>query len=167
MGDALRKTTWAGGYGSRIALRLSGTTANLAFVPRDDVHQHPRGMICPSSASSLVPSRKERAQGRPDATIAPAASCARDKRRKHTSEYRYAETFRPSLRNGFAAYSALSPVSGLLATVARRVSSANLIPASEDQDHTPLPSVSAAFVNCADTSIAPHPTFVTTAKRPS
>jgi hypothetical protein len=32
--------------------------------------------------------------------VAPAAPCARDKRRKHTSEYRYAETFRPSLRDG-------------------------------------------------------------------
>jgi hypothetical protein len=35
--------------------------------------------------------------------------------------------------------------------------SQDLIPASGDQDHTPSPSVSAAFVNCANTSIASPP----------
>jgi hypothetical protein len=40
------------------------------------------------------------------------------KAQKAHEQYRYAETFRPSLRNGFTAYGALSSVSGLLATVA-------------------------------------------------
>src|SRR5207237_9452565 len=52
-----------------------------------------------------------------------------------------AETLRPSLRNGFTAYIALSPVTGFLATVARkkRCFPRSLTPASGRQDHTILP----------------------------
>src|SRR5438552_12643844 len=49
---------------------------------------------------------------------APAVSCAhvhRECAHEHTGS---AETLRPTLRNGFTAYSALSPVTGFLATVA-------------------------------------------------
>src|ERR1043166_2086096 len=79
----------------------------------------------------------QRAQGKPDARRTRSLVCKVESR-KHTSEYRYAETFRPSLRNGFAAYGALSPVSGLLATVPRALEPQGLIPASGDQDHTLL-----------------------------
>jgi hypothetical protein len=57
-------------------------------------------------------------------------------------------------------------VSGLLATVALRYVSQDLIPASGDQDHTISPSASAALVSRADTSTAPAPRFVTIAIRP-
>jgi len=59
-----------------------------------------------------------------------------------------AESIRPSLRNGFTAYIALSPVTGFLATVARkkRWLPTNLTPASGRQDHTILPYASGAFV---------------------
>jgi hypothetical protein len=63
----------------------------------------------------------------------------------------------------FAAYSALSPASGLIATVACRVSSASLIPASVDQDYTLLPT--AGLHPSSDdelASIASRPTSVTT-----
>jgi hypothetical protein len=45
--------------------------------------------------------------------------------------------------------------------------SANLTPASGCQDHTTSPSASVPFVNGTSASIASHPAFVTTAKRPS
>jgi hypothetical protein len=55
-----------------------------------------------------------------------------------------AEASRPSLRNGFTAYSVLSPVTGFLATVAGGITSANLTPASGRQNHTTSPSASRA-----------------------
>jgi hypothetical protein len=60
-----------------------------------------------------------------------------------------AETLRPSLRNGFTAYSALSPVNGSFATVAlaKIASRENLTPAPRCQDHTTSPHASAAFVS--------------------
>src|SRR6266581_7153984 len=48
---------------------------------------------------------------------APAVSCAMYKEMR-TRAYRAAESIRHSLRNGFTAYSVLSPVIGFLATVA-------------------------------------------------
>ena len=66
--------------------------------------------------------------------------------RKHTSEYRYAETFRPSLRNGLRLI-ARSPVSGLDShRHPQGLLPASLIPASVDQDHTPLPSALSSLV---------------------
>src|SRR5579872_2490434 len=45
---------------------------------------------------------------------------------------------------------------------------ANLTPASRRQNHTTSPSAGNAFVDCAaSVHRIPHPTFVTTAKRPS
>ena len=71
-----------------------------------------------------------------------------------------AESIRPSLRNGFTAYIALSSVTGFLATVARkkRWLPTNLTPASGRQDHTTLPYASVTLVN-RDVSvhrISPH-----------
>jgi hypothetical protein len=60
-----------------------------------------------------------------------------------------AENIRPSLRNGFTAYFALSPVTGFFATVAGGTLPANLTPASGRQDHTTSPSASAALVSCS------------------
>jgi len=58
-------------------------------------------------------------------------------------------------------------VPGLRATVARN-HLANLTPASGGQDHTILPSASAAPVSRSPhVHRIPHPTFVTIAKRPS
>jgi hypothetical protein len=48
----------------------------------------------------------------------------------------------------------ISSVTGLFATVAGGVVSANLTPASGRQDHTTSPSVSAPFVSRAGTSTA-------------
>ena len=57
---------------------------------------------------------------------------------EHTGE---AEAVRHPLRDGFTAYTALSLVTGFLATIAhvKRSIIANLTPASGRQDHTALP----------------------------
>jgi hypothetical protein len=78
-----------------------------------------------------------------------------------------AETLRPSPRNGFTAYIALSPVTGFLATVATRALPRNLTPASGRQDHTILPYASARSSRTLSRPSQPGPTFMTTAKRPS
>ena len=62
---------------------------------------------------------KQRAQGKPDARRTRSLVCEIRNAKAH-EQYRYAETFRPSLRNGCAAYGGLSPVCGLLATVVER-----------------------------------------------
>jgi hypothetical protein len=54
---------------------------------------------------------------------------------------------------------ALPGVPGFVATVARQSSSANLIPAAGNQDHTVLPSASGAPVQRANASITSLPTF--------
>src|SRR5437764_11572335 len=65
----------------------------------------------------VCPPREERAQGRPGACCTRGLACDLRKQ-KCTRAYRAAGAFRPSLRNGFTAYSALSPVNGSFATVA-------------------------------------------------
>jgi hypothetical protein len=79
---------------------------------------------------------------------------------------------RPSLHNGFTAYSALSPGTGLDCPRHLRIVTANLASASGGQDHAPLPSASASFVrtrSCASLPRPSHPAsrVVTIAIRPS
>jgi len=89
---------------------------------------------------------------------APAASCVSKK------THELVTTGTPNIpalpAQWFTAYGALSPVSGLYSHRRRRIAaglpawadianSANLIPASGDQDHTFSPSASARFVVCA------------------
>jgi hypothetical protein len=47
-----------------------------------------------------------------------------------------AEAIRHSLRNGFTAYIALSPVTGFVVTVAGGIAPTNLTPVSGRKDHT-------------------------------
>ena len=72
---------------------------------------------------------------------APAVSCAtctEESAHEHTGP---AEAIRPSLRDGFTAYFALSPVTGFLATVTSSgLILLNLAPAPGRQDHTTSPS---------------------------
>jgi hypothetical protein len=64
-----------------------------------------------------------------------------------TRAYRFSGGIRPSLRNGFTAYFALSSVTGFLATVTTRIAPHRLAPASGRQNHTTSPSASAALVS--------------------
>src|SRR5206468_6038833 len=82
---------------------------------------------------------------------APAVSraiCANKTAHEHTGS---AETLRPSLRNGFTAYSELSPVNGPFATVATQGANPlrNLTPAPRRQDHTASPYAQATHVSCS------------------
>ena len=61
-----------------------------------------------------------------------------------TRAYRAAEAIRHSLRNGFTAYFALSPVIGFLVTVTLQIFLQSLTPASRRQDHTTSPYASRA-----------------------
>ena len=103
----------------------------------------------------------------------PDARCTRGlvcnvHKKVRTRAYRAAEAIRHSLRNGFTAYIALSPVTGFLATVASaKLDPQNLTPASGRQDHTTSPYASAPFVIGTSASTASHRTFVTIASRPS
>ncbi len=89
---------------------------------------------------------------------APAVSCALCIGRTHTSNNEYTGTPGIPARNGFTAYVALSPVTGLFCH--RRLRSKvlslpgwanktpqNLTPASGRQDHTILPSAKASLVS--------------------
>jgi len=94
----------------------------------------------------MCPSSKQRAQGRPDASRTRSLVCEVDSAKSTRANHRYAETFRPSLRNGVTVYSALSPVSGLFSHRRRAgFHRHDLIPASGDQDHTPLPSAASVI----------------------
>jgi len=77
-----------------------------------------------------------------------------------------AETFRHSLRNGFTAYSALSPETGLFCLRRPSIISRGLIPASGDQDHAPSPSASARIACAPLRPSLPAPRVVTIAIRP-
>src|SRR5438552_13703003 len=63
--------------------------------------------------------RKSRAQGMPGARCTRGLVCQKCALRR-TRAYRAAETLRHPLRNGFTAYFVLSPVRGLVVTVAAR-----------------------------------------------
>src|SRR5260370_11839704 len=80
-----------------------------------DMHRRSRGTICPRFASKFCPSKREGA-GNAGCALHPRSRVHVHKKVR-TRAYRAAEAIRHSLRNGFTAYSALSPVIGLLATV--------------------------------------------------
>src|SRR4029078_395833 len=89
----------------------------------------------------------QRAQGRPGARCTRGLVCNVHEKcaHEHTGP---AESIRPSLRNGFTAYSVLSPENGSFASVApqKLLPLGVLTPAPRRQDHTPLPYASAAIV---------------------
>src|SRR5664280_1064744 len=84
----------------------------------------------------------QRAQGKPGARCTRGLACKIVQRNAH-EHTGSAEAVRPSLRNGFTAYNALSPATGLSCHCHRRkLVSTNLMPASGHQDHTTSPSAS-------------------------
>src|SRR5437868_6153528 len=94
--------------------------------------------IAPEVCIVVCPPRNQRAQGRPGACCTRGLACDLRKQ-KCTRAYRAAGAFRPSLRNGFTAYSELSPVNGSFATVTGGIPPASLTPAPRRQDHTTSP----------------------------
>jgi hypothetical protein len=124
----------------RVSFRFNFQTA--------DMRPHCRGARRPSFASVAALKEKEGA-GKTGCALHPR-SRAQLHIKKHAHEHTgSAEAVRPSLRSGFKAYSALSPVTGLSCHRRLRevVLPANLTPASGRQDHTASPSATPALVS--------------------
>jgi hypothetical protein len=107
-----------------------------------DTPPHSRDAESARAMHEFVASRKQRAQGKPGAQLAPAASRAKIK--KHTSVVAEgtAEITRPSLRNGFNGFLRALPGDRAFLSPSLADNSANLTPASRRQDHTTSPSAS-------------------------
>jgi hypothetical protein len=130
--------------GTRAGGRLVNANADMRF--------RSRGAMRPSFADV---SRLE-IRGRRESRVHAAPAVSRAKLCKNAHEHTgSAEAIRPSLRNGFTTYFALSLVTGFVATIAARMSACravradiafqrNLTPASGCQDHTTSPSASRA-----------------------
>src|ERR1700737_3647723 len=127
------------------------TMAGVAHTSRS------RGAIRPRFARYIGP-LEYRGRREDRVRAAPAVSCA-NAQRKRTRAYRFSGGIRPSLRNGFTAYNALSSATGFLATVISRALPQDLTPASGRQDHTTSPSASVPFVNDTSASTASHRAF--------
>jgi len=99
---------------------------------------------------------------------APAVSRAKLCKRAHTSiQVQRRQSGLPCAMVLTASF-VLSPAIGLFVTVAGRITSANLTPASRRQDHTTSPSASKALSSEAPlAAIASNPASVTIAIRPS
>jgi hypothetical protein len=78
---------------------------------------------------------------------APAVSCASLCKETHTSIQVQRRQSGFPCASGFTAYFVLSPVTGFLATVIKRIRPRNLAPAPGRQDHTTSPSASATLVS--------------------
>ena len=94
----------------RSANSAAGAAPRVARRPRSarpDVHRIARGVHLRLSLSPFRGRREDRVLAAPAVS---RAICANKNAHEHTGS---AETLRPSLRNGFTAYSALSPVNGL------------------------------------------------------
>jgi hypothetical protein len=130
-----------------------------------DITSRSRGAMHPKSCISFRP----RGRGECRVPNAPAASCALCSWSMHTSIHSGGTgNIRHSPRDGFTAYCALSPGTGLFCPRRSRDKPATLTPASGRQDHTPLPSASSAFVSHAiSVHHIPLSTSVTIAIRPS
>ena len=103
-----------------------------------------RRMFCARFILNFPPSEDQRAQGMPgdDLTHGPPAT-----KKAGGSHHRFSRIIRHSPRNGFTAYIALSPGTGLFCP--RRfagLTPQTLTPASGRQDHTTSPSASSALV---------------------
>jgi hypothetical protein len=126
-------------------LRFAHPTASshASAFPRHDVSGFCK-IICPSQNRGRRESR---------ALVAPAALRASEESTQ-ASHHRYAETIRPSLRDGLAAYTRSPRSAGLASLRPPGLLTRGLIPASGDQDHAISPSARCAFVSCARASIA-------------
>ncbi len=139
-------------------------TASLADTASRSRRRFARGLTLNFPPSHNRGRRECRA---PDA---PAVLRAKVKSSTHASRHGHTGNTRHSPRNGFTAYFALSPGTGLFCPRRSREMQLrkNLTPASGCQDHTTLPSASSALVSHAiSVHRIPRSTSVTIAKRPS
>ncbi len=124
---------------------------------RLDINPHSRDTMRPSFANSFA-LKKQRGRREDRVRAAPAVSCAKVANKNTHEHTGSAETLRPSLRNGFTAYSVLSPARpGLLVTVVpeRRELPRNLTPAigaSGPHDFAVRDRLRSSFANSASTA---------------
>ena len=124
--------------------RSTGTT----WIQSVNTHSRSRCRHC--ARGLLENSRPLEIRGRREDRVraAPAVSCAVSTKQGCTRAYRAAVNTRPSLRNGFTAYNAISLVNGLLLPPSPLIGfwpRRNLTPATGCQDHAPSPYASVAL----------------------
>ena len=151
-----------------VAPRNDGLISRIQLSNSDaDTRPHSRGAIRPGLAS-VSPPKMQRAQGRPGARCTRGLVCKHAQ--KHAHEHTgSAETLRPSPRNGFTAYNALSPATGFLATVIPEKLASRKLDASIGASGPHAFAVRMARARLPRASRPPHltATFVTIATRPS
>jgi hypothetical protein len=130
-----------------------------------DMPLQPRDAKRPKSCTNIVP-RETRAQGTPGARCTRGLVCktAQKNAHEHTGS---AEAIRHSLRNGFTAYSVLSPATGFLATVARAPWRELDASVGASGPHVFAVRKSALSSAAPPASIASHPAYATIMTRPS
>jgi hypothetical protein len=155
------------GPGSRFACPgRQREVSDSNVIKREDVRPHSRGALRPSLASVFT-LRKQEGAGKAGCALHPRSRVQLllvKNAHEHTGS---AEAVRPSLRNGFTAYFAISPVRrALLPPSLRRLSPPSLAPASGARTtrlrRTLEPRSSVATL----ASTASHRTFVTTRDPP-
>jgi hypothetical protein len=124
-------------------VRCSSPSIRCASV--EDVHPHCRGAMRPGFAWDCSPRKTSRGRRESRMRAAPAVSCAKENR-KRTRAYRFSGGNPAFPARWGTAYSALSPVTGYLATVAAWIFPRDLTPASGRQDHTASPSAPPALL---------------------
>jgi hypothetical protein len=128
-----RRWLWVRSHGRR----ESGFFANMTSHSRGAMHPRFARKPCPMKIRGR---REDRVRAAPAVS---RAMCIKKCAHEHTGS---AENTRPSLRNGFTAYFVLAPVTGFLATVISKITSANLTPAPGRQAHTTSPYALVSFV---------------------
>jgi hypothetical protein len=96
----------------------------------------PRSRDAAPELCNTLSLERQRAQGKPGVLRTRSLAC-RVKKAHERSHYRFAETIRLSLRNGFNAYSVLSPVTGLfchrrLQVISRKLDTSVGVPGPHD-----------------------------------
>jgi hypothetical protein len=137
------------GYGSRLALRLAGTTV-------EDTSPRSRGAIFASGSYKASRPRLKRAQGMPGARRTHCLAC-KTKRRTQANTGT-PKSLRHSLRNGLRLTSRSRRSTGLVSLRPPGLLTRGLIPASGDHDHTTWPSASDTHRLRAFASIAARTT---------
>src|SRR6266702_1605906 len=95
-------------------------TSAISIAHLRDLDPHFRDLAARSARGLRSDSPPKQKRGRREDRVraAPAVSCATRTKKNAHEHTGSAETLRPSPRNGFTAYSALSLVTGFLATIA-------------------------------------------------
>jgi hypothetical protein len=130
--------------------------ARLELQQREDVRPHSRGAMRPRLAS-VSPSLETRGRREGRVRAAPAVSCAKGVGKNAHEHTGSAESIRPSLRNGFTAYFAISSVRRALLPP----SPAEWLQQAWRQRRAPEPRDFAVRSNCdrqSQLSRPPHPT---------